>query len=183
MCSRSVTTSCRRIMRCAACSARSRPRRCVGCTCRRSHATRSRRWQARRPTSCTPPPAAARSSSPRLSPPAESCRRPRCATPCWVVWAGSRRTRGRRSRSRSCRVQLSCGSCAGRRADGLAGCEERGLLVVEGGVVRYRHGLARRVIEESLPGERRRSSRPCPRRAAPLGRRSGAARPPRHRGR
>ena len=40
-------------------------------------------------------------------------------------------------------------------ADGLAECEERGLLVVEGGVVRYRHELARRVIEESLPGGRR----------------------------
>jgi DNA-binding CsgD family transcriptional regulator len=40
-------------------------------------------------------------------------------------------------------------------ADGLAGCEERGLLVAEGGVVRYRHELARRVIEESLSGGRR----------------------------
>ncbi len=40
-------------------------------------------------------------------------------------------------------------------ADGLAGCEERGLLVVEGGVVRYRHELARRVIEGSLPGGQR----------------------------
>ena len=40
-------------------------------------------------------------------------------------------------------------------ADGLAGCEERGLLAVEGGVVRYRHELARRVIEESLSGARR----------------------------
>ncbi len=39
--------------------------------------------------------------------------------------------------------------------DGLAECEERGLLIVEGGVVRYRHELARRVIEESLPGGRR----------------------------
>ncbi len=39
--------------------------------------------------------------------------------------------------------------------DGLAECEERGLLVVEGGVVRFRHELARRVIEESLPGGRR----------------------------
>jgi tetratricopeptide (TPR) repeat protein len=40
-------------------------------------------------------------------------------------------------------------------ADGVAGCEERGLLVAEGGVVRYRHELARRVIEESLSGGRR----------------------------
>ena len=40
-------------------------------------------------------------------------------------------------------------------ADGLAGCEERGLLAVEGGVVRYRHELARRVIEGSLSGGRR----------------------------
>ena len=40
-------------------------------------------------------------------------------------------------------------------ADGLGECEERGLLVVEGGVVRYRHELARRVIEESLPGGQR----------------------------
>jgi hypothetical protein len=40
-------------------------------------------------------------------------------------------------------------------ADGLAACEERGLLAVEGGVVRYRHELARRVIEESLSGGRR----------------------------
>jgi DNA-binding CsgD family transcriptional regulator/tetratricopeptide (TPR) repeat protein len=40
-------------------------------------------------------------------------------------------------------------------ADGLAGCEERGLLAVEGGVVRYRHELARRVIETSLSGGRR----------------------------
>ena len=40
-------------------------------------------------------------------------------------------------------------------AEGLAACEERGLLVVEGGVVRYRHELARRVIEGSLSGVRR----------------------------
>jgi DNA-binding CsgD family transcriptional regulator len=40
-------------------------------------------------------------------------------------------------------------------AEGLAGCEERGLLAVEGGVVRYRHELARRVIEGSLSGARR----------------------------
>jgi DNA-binding CsgD family transcriptional regulator/tetratricopeptide (TPR) repeat protein len=40
-------------------------------------------------------------------------------------------------------------------ADGLAACEERGLLVVEGGVVRFRHELARHVIEGSLSGVRR----------------------------
>jgi DNA-binding CsgD family transcriptional regulator/tetratricopeptide (TPR) repeat protein len=39
--------------------------------------------------------------------------------------------------------------------DGLGACEERGLLVVEGGLVRFRHELARRVIEESLSGARR----------------------------
>jgi len=44
---------------------------------------------------------------------------------------------------------------AGGAWDGLAGCEERGLLAVEGGVVRFRHELARRVVEESLAGGRR----------------------------
>ena len=39
--------------------------------------------------------------------------------------------------------------------DGLPGCEERGLLVVDDGVVRFRHELARRVIEASRSGARR----------------------------
>ncbi len=34
-------------------------------------------------------------------------------------------------------------------------CEERGLLPVDGGVVRFRHELARRVIEDALSGGRR----------------------------
>ena len=37
----------------------------------------------------------------------------------------------------------------------LGECEERGLLHVDGDVVRFRHELARRVIEDALPGGRR----------------------------
>jgi DNA-binding CsgD family transcriptional regulator len=38
---------------------------------------------------------------------------------------------------------------------GLVDCEERGLLVIDGSFVRYRHELARRAVEEALPAARR----------------------------
>jgi DNA-binding CsgD family transcriptional regulator/tetratricopeptide (TPR) repeat protein len=47
-------------------------------------------------------------------------------------------------------------ACLGPPArDALAECEDGGLVVVEGGVARFRHELARRAVEETLAGSRR----------------------------
>ena len=45
--------------------------------------------------------------------------------------------------------------CLGATDDALADCEERGLLMIDGSFVRYRHELARRAVEETLSGARR----------------------------
>ena len=145
------------MIRCTACSARSRPRRCVGCTCRRSHGTRSRRWhgapadelyaatggnaffvtEAIAAGGELPPPSVRDAVLGRVGRLAADAR---TTLEVVAVVPGA--------------AELWLVRLAG-AADGLAGCEERGLLAVEGGVVRYRHELARRVIEESLPGGRR----------------------------
>ena len=184
--SRSATTSWRRIITLRRVLGALAPGGGAGaCTCRRSHATRSRRWPARRPTSCTPSRAATRSSSPKPSPPAVSCRRRRYATRCSPVRAARSRcpddARARRGRAGCSRAVARA---RGRRGGWARRCEERGLLAVEGGVVRYRHELARRVIEGSLSGGRRAELHARVLDALlPLGRRPGATRPPRGRGR
>ncbi len=45
--------------------------------------------------------------------------------------------------------------CLGPADAALADCEERGLLVIDGPVARFRHELARRAVEETLSGGRR----------------------------
>ena len=93
---------------------------------------------------------------------------------------GARRARPGGGRARRRRALAGA---RGRRSRRARRCEERGLLPVDGDVVRFRHELARRVIEDSLPGARRAELHARVLEALlALGRRSRAARAPRRRG-
>ena len=140
-------------------------------------------------TSCTAPRAATRSSSPRRwRRPTRACP-PASSRPCWRAWAGSARTAARRSSSSPSSPRTWRASwrrrCSGRRVDALVEAELAGVLEVRPQALAFRHELARRAIEASLPAIRRRSLNAAVvaalLRRGPAGSRAGHA--PRGRGR
>ena len=142
-----------------------RARRLPGAPARAARRCRARPWRGWRPapaptrTRCTASPAATRSSSPRCSPRPATRAVERRSRRCSRASAGS---------GRDCREALDqlsvvpphvsldlAAELLGVRLDALAEAELAGVIEVRADSLAFRHELARRAVEQSLPALRR----------------------------